>query len=54
VDDLSRWLDGFRNSAPHVHVVHGEPESKSDFSDQVESKLGFKSSVPGIGDVLEL
>ncbi|MEW8523651.1 MAG: MBL fold metallo-hydrolase [Candidatus Thiodiazotropha endolucinida] len=54
VDDLIRWLSSFRNSYPHVHVVHGEPESKRDFRDRLASEIGFKASVPEPGDVLEL
>ncbi|MCG7870804.1 MAG: MBL fold metallo-hydrolase [Candidatus Thiodiazotropha lotti] len=54
VDDLTRWLSSYRNSSPHVHVVHGEPESKSDLRDHIESELGFKASVPDMGDLLEL
>ncbi|MES9993829.1 MAG: MBL fold metallo-hydrolase [Candidatus Thiodiazotropha sp.] len=54
VDDLKRWLGNFRNSSPHIHVVHGEPESKSDLRDLLESKMGFKSSVPEMGEQLQL
>ncbi|MES9829924.1 MAG: MBL fold metallo-hydrolase [Candidatus Thiodiazotropha sp.] len=54
VDDLTRWLSSFRNSYPHVHVVHGEAESKRDFRDRLVSEVGFKASVPEPGDVLEL
>ncbi|MEW8052503.1 MAG: MBL fold metallo-hydrolase, partial [Candidatus Thiodiazotropha sp.] len=54
MDDLTRWLSSFRGSAPRVHVVHGEPESKQDFCDSLKSELGFKAAVPEPGDVLEL
>ncbi|MCG8067020.1 MAG: MBL fold metallo-hydrolase [Candidatus Thiodiazotropha taylori] len=54
VDDLTRWLSSYRKSSPHVHVVHGEPESKSDLRDQIESELGYKASVPELGDVLDI
>jgi metallo-beta-lactamase family protein len=54
VDDLMRWLGSFRQSAPHVHVVHGEPESKTGFRDRIESEMGLKASVPEVGDQLEL
>ena len=54
VDDLTRWLGSFRKSSPHIHVVHGEPESKSDLRDHIESELGFKASVPDMGDLLEI
>ncbi|MCG8488086.1 MAG: MBL fold metallo-hydrolase [Chromatiales bacterium] len=54
VDDLTRWLGSFRKSSPHIHVVHGEPESKSDLRDHIESELGFKASVPDMGELLEI
>ncbi|MEW8378486.1 MAG: MBL fold metallo-hydrolase [Candidatus Thiodiazotropha taylori] len=54
VDDLTRWLSSYRKSSPHVHVVHGEPESKSDLRDHIESELGFKASVPEMGDLLDI
>jgi metallo-beta-lactamase family protein len=54
MDDLIRWLGGFRKSSPHVHVVHGESESKRDLRDLIESQMGLKASVPGMGDVLTL
>ncbi|MCU7802997.1 MAG: MBL fold metallo-hydrolase [Candidatus Thiodiazotropha sp. (ex Lucinoma annulata)] len=54
VDDLIRWLGYFEKSSPQVHVVHGEPESKQEFRNKLESDLNFKASVPEPGDVLEL
>ncbi|MCG8017743.1 MAG: MBL fold metallo-hydrolase [Candidatus Thiodiazotropha sp. 'RUGA'] len=54
VDDLTRWLSSYRKSSPHVHVVHGEPESKSDLRDHIESELGYKASVPELGDILDI
>lgn len=54
MDDLVRWLGDFEKGSPHVHVVHGEAESKSDLRDLIESEMGFRASVPGMGDVLEL
>jgi metallo-beta-lactamase family protein len=54
VDDLSRWLGSFHNSSPHIHVVHGEPDSKSNLCDHIESALWLKASVPDMGDILEI
>lgn len=53
VDDLMRWIGNFKTN-PIVHVVHGEPESKQDFRNKLESELNLKASVPGPGDILEL
>ncbi|MGD9170125.1 MAG: MBL fold metallo-hydrolase, partial [Candidatus Thiodiazotropha sp.] len=54
VDDLTRWLGSFRRRAPHVHLVHGEPESKRDLRYLLESEMGFQASVPDMGDLLQL
>ncbi|PVV23740.1 MAG: MBL fold metallo-hydrolase [gamma proteobacterium symbiont of Ctena orbiculata] len=54
VDDLTRWVGNFRKSSPQMHVVHGEPESKKDLRDLLESELGLKASVPDMGDILAL
>jgi len=53
VDDLMRWIGNFKTK-PHVHVVHGEPESKQDFRARLESELNLQAAVPGPGDILEL
>jgi metallo-beta-lactamase family protein len=53
VDDLMRWVGNFK-TAPRVHIVHGEPESKQAFRGRLESELHLKASVPGPGEVLEL
>jgi len=37
-----------------MHVVHGEPEAKQAFRDQLEQELGLRASVPQAGDILEL
>lgn len=54
MEDLKRWLGSFRECLPQVHVVHGEPESKREFCDLLESEIGFKASVPDMGDILQL
>ena len=53
VDELMRWIKNFRTN-PHVHVVHGEPESKQDFCYKLKSELNLRAFVPGPGDILEL
>ena len=53
VDDLMRWIKNF-NTNPHVHVVHGEPETKKDFSRKLESELNLRASIPEPGYILEL
>ncbi|MCU7843941.1 MAG: MBL fold metallo-hydrolase [Candidatus Thiodiazotropha sp. (ex Monitilora ramsayi)] len=53
VDNLSKWIGNFKQK-PHVHVVHGEPESKQDFRDRLERDFNLQADVPGPGDVLAL
>lgn len=53
VDDLTRWISNF-NSDPSVHVVHGEEQSKQEFCDHINQKLGLRVDVPQEGDILEL
>jgi metallo-beta-lactamase family protein len=52
-DDLIRWISHF-NTRPHVHVVHGEPDSKQQFSQTLINQLGLASSVPSPGDTVDL
>ncbi|MEW8428744.1 MAG: MBL fold metallo-hydrolase, partial [gamma proteobacterium symbiont of Ctena orbiculata] len=54
VDDLKRWLGSFSKGSTHIHVVHGEPESKRDLRDLLEAEMGFKASVPDMGDQFQL
>ncbi len=54
IDDLMRWVSHFKESQPQVHVVHGESDSKQNFSRKMEAELGFKVSIPEPGDVLDL
>ncbi|MET0106152.1 MAG: MBL fold metallo-hydrolase [Sedimenticola sp.] len=53
VDDLARWLGNFE-TAPQVHVVHGEDESKRAFREWLDTELGLEASVPAPGDILRL
>ncbi len=53
VEDLMRWVRNFK-SKPQVHVVHGEPEAKSEFRGRLESELQLQASVPEPGDLLDL
>jgi metallo-beta-lactamase family protein len=53
VDDLTRWISNF-NSDPSVHVVHGEKQTKQEFCEHINQKLGLRVDVPQEGDILEL
>ncbi|TNG01578.1 MAG: MBL fold metallo-hydrolase, partial [Gammaproteobacteria bacterium] len=52
-DDLIRWISQFKTD-PQVYVVHGEPDSKDDFSRSISSELGFNAMVPSPGDTINL
>jgi len=51
VNDLTRWLDNFKNS-PDVSVVHGEDESKQQFRNTIESELKLTAKVPAPGEII--
>lgn len=53
IDDLMTWVGDFESN-PELHVVHGEDDSKENFRNLLESKLGLKASIPTPGDVLEI
>lgn len=40
-DGLLHWLSGFEKEPRQIFLVHGEEESKNDFAQTVEEKLGY-------------
>lgn len=40
-DGLLAWLSGFEKEPKHIFLVHGEEDSKKDFAETVEKKLGY-------------
>ncbi len=44
-DGLYAWLNGFVQKPKHVFLIHGETDSKNDFSDYVREKMGYECTV---------
>lgn len=54
--ELLRWLDAVRahgvpdgRGAPHVYLVHGEPEAQQAFADQLRGR-GYRVEIPAPGE----
>ncbi|WP_326908620.1 MBL fold metallo-hydrolase [Sedimentibacter sp. MB31-C6] len=43
---LLNWLKNFKEKPKKVFIVHGEPESKTEFAEEVEKTLGFDCIIP--------
>jgi metallo-beta-lactamase family protein len=52
-NDLLRWVGGFK-SQPSVFVVHGEPETRVNFSRLLGERLQLQATVPQPGEVVDL
>ena len=52
--ETMRWLGGFTRPPRHVFVTHGEPEAALALRARIESELGWKASVPSLGDRVDL
>jgi len=52
--DLLEWLGHFENPRMRVYAIHGEQSISQTFAALVRERLGFETSVPAIGDVVEL
>jgi metallo-beta-lactamase family protein len=46
MDDLKRWLNGFKSPPRHVFLTHGEEESISSLADFINSKKGWQVGAP--------
>lgn len=51
---LLEWLEGFKEKPEKVFIVHGEPESKVEFANEVTQKLGMSCIIPEYGKAYEL
>jgi metallo-beta-lactamase family protein len=54
MDDLKRWLNGFKSPPEHVFLTHGEEESISSLADFISSKNGWQVSAPEYMDEYNL
>ena len=54
MSEIMRWLGGFRMPPKRTYVVHGEPEASAALAENIRNTLGWKVSIPGYLDVVEL
>ena len=53
-DDLLRWLSNLSVTPRHIFITHGEISSAEQFSQYLNEKTGFESSVPTYGTIAHL
>jgi metallo-beta-lactamase family protein len=54
VDEILRWLHGFRVPPRMTFVVHGEPAAADALRHRIEEELGWPCTVPDHGQKCEL
>lgn len=54
MNEIMRWLGGFKRAPKETFVVHGEPEASQNLKLLIEKQLGWKVSIPAYGDIVEL
>lgn len=52
--ELMRWLRSDRPAPRRVFLTHGEPEAALAFSELIRQELGWPTSVPHLGDSVDL
>ena len=45
VDEIMRWLGGFRSPPKRTFIVHGEPVAAQALQQRIEADLGWKTTV---------
>ena len=49
-DQLIRWLSGFAGPPLQTFIVHGELNASAALRDRIERELGWRCTIPAIGD----
>lgn len=52
--EILRWLEGFEDAPKRTFIVHGEPAASAALRDQVEAGLGWRCTIPRLGEQFEL
>jgi metallo-beta-lactamase family protein len=52
--DLLDWLSPTAPSKPHVALTHGEDDARKILGGQIQKRFGLKTSMPRMGEVIEL
>jgi metallo-beta-lactamase family protein len=53
-DGLLEWLEGFTQKPKKVFIVHGEPDSSSEFAETVRKRIGIETVIPKLGQTVEI
>jgi metallo-beta-lactamase family protein len=54
VDEIMRWLSGFRQPPARTFIVHGEPQGSKGLGERMEQMLGWKWHIPAMGERIDL
>ena len=54
VDEIMRWLSGFRQPPAETFIVHGEPGSSKSLGERIGQDLGWDYRVPAMGERIDL
>lgn len=52
--DLLNWFSAIAKSKPRVVLTHGEDRQRKELARKIQSKFGLKSTLPKMGDVIEI
>ena len=53
-NEIIGWLTGFRPPPTRTFIVHGEPGSSAALRDRIEAELGWRCTMPGMGERFDL
>jgi metallo-beta-lactamase family protein len=51
---MLEWLQGFKEKPKKVFLVHGEPDSKKEFAEEIEKQLGMSCIIPEYNTAYEI
>ena len=54
VDEIMRWLSGFRSAPVETFIVHGEPSGSRGLGERIGQDLGWKYRIPAMGERINL
>jgi metallo-beta-lactamase family protein len=52
--NMLEWLQGFKEKPKKVFLVHGEPDSKKEFAEEIEKQLGMSCIIPEYNTAYEI
>jgi metallo-beta-lactamase family protein len=54
MDEILRWLRGFKAAPRMTFIVHGEPVASDALRHRIEEELGWSCLVPDLGQQVDL